>query len=87
MLSFDITTVYQPKFCKECGDPISDRKRNGICYKCEQRALRQKRLASRRAAGLCPYCGNAKPEEGHSRCSECLEKKRQYNARIKEGWK
>ena len=41
-----------------------------------ERARRQRQIAERRAAGLCPECGTAPPEPGRSVCGPCGEERR-----------
>ena len=40
------------------------------------RARFRKRTAERKAAGLCPRCGERRPEDGLALCSACAEKRR-----------
>ena len=47
------------------------------------RARSKRRYGARQAAGLCVKCGVRRPQEGHSRCTPCLERR---NAADRHQW-
>lgn len=46
-------------------------------YKKKQREKQASLKADRKALGLCSDCGKPKPE-GHTRCGDCVERRRWY---------
>ena len=56
-------------------DPETQRTRNRECF--------QRRIAERRAQGICPRCGKAPPAPGRILCGSCAEKRRTA-ARIRD---
>lgn len=75
-ISFNIMSLYEPKFCTECGVQVSDHSRTMLCRKCDSRLKARARMAGYRAAGLCCLCGS-ELEEGYKRCAACRAKRRQ----------
>lgn len=61
------------KLCKVCWERSRIAATGKYARDCESR---RKRIAARRAAGLCGDCGRVPPLEGRKRCLRCLEKHR-----------
>ena len=64
------------KSCLECRAKIAGRKR-----KADVKEQSKRIYDERKEKGLCPRCGNEKPEEGHKWCKTCLKKKQRYRLR------
>ena len=57
--------------------PDKDRDgRDGACARAQERRTHLRKIAERRAAGICLKCGAAPPAPGRSKCAPCLVKRR-----------
>ena len=59
---------------RDCGQDGQNRARARA--RARERRRDRQRADERRAAGMCPKCGKAKPAPGRSKCEPCLEKAR-----------
>ena len=79
----------QKGLCTDCGEP-NDRQGRALCSVCAAKLYSTKVYYMQRKKGnipfgICAMCLKKPIAEGHTKCQECLDKRREYYKKRKKG--